>query len=522
MHRTKLVSKRTLRQLGLLLIAFVAGGAVQAQDQAQAPVQAPLPLSSGLTPRTLAQMLTVRNLELAYGRGSLAVSVSLADAEAALYEPILYSNLKRSVIERQRSTEEKSSNPFGPQDNVLDEQGRTAEAGVRQRIPFGGELSLGGRHAERSNNILSKSNPAIPLEVNAGLVLTFKQPLWRGAGIAVTETDKRIAEIESRVAQWQYVQQLHKVLAENLSLFWQTEIASQAVRLREQLLVSTQALAQDAQVRIDAGKLAARVNLEIERVRLMREADMLRAVQTRDELKLRLLSGLDLDATQLPLLQLEPQPFAGSSPQSVDAALGMWAPYQVALLRKRQGEIRLDFADNQRRSAVDLVVSYTRSGLANSTRRGAWEIVKDGTYPDWYVGLNIEVGAQGNRRANAQWLAQVHRVEQSDTEIAAIRQVFLNDRQGKQMAQEQLQREAVLMRQEVQTREVLLEDERQRFNAGVGLLSTLLQSEQDLIESRIRLADAQGRLETARIARLLADGNLLASYGIDVTLPSSP
>lgn len=501
--------------LGLSLGSVLPAGAQSAVDAR--------PLTARLTPRTLAQALTLRNLELAYGRDTVSVSASLAKAEAALYEPILFGSVKRSSTERQRTTEEKSSNIFVQQDNVLDESGRMAEAGVRQRLPLGGELSLSGRQSQRESNVLLKSNPSITQEVNSGLVLAFKQPLWRGAGMAVTETDKQVAEIEARVAQWQYLQQLHKVLAEGLSLFWQTEVAIQAARWREQLLASTQALAQDARVRIKAGKLAPRANLELARARLMREADLGRAAQTRDELKLRLLSSLDLEAAQLADLQLEAQPSAPSpAPQTPDAALAQWSPYQVARLRKRQGELRLAFADNQRRPAVDLVMSYTNSGLANASRRTAWNIAKSGDYPDWYVGLNVELGAFGNRRAESQWAAQAKRVEQSDTEMAAIRQAFLNDRQAKRMAQEQLVRETALMQQEVQTRQALLDDERQRFNAGLGLLSALLQADQDLIESRIRAADTQGRLETARLALLLAEGGLLAAYGIDTPFPTLP
>jgi outer membrane protein TolC len=471
----------------------------------------------------LAQALTVRNLELAYGRDSVAIGASLAAAEAALYEPILFSSVKRTSIERQRTTEEKSSNVFVQQDNKLDEDGRTLEAGVRQRLPLGGELSVSARQAQRSSNVLAKSAPPVTLEINSGLVVSFKQPLLRGAGVGITETDKRVSEIESLVAQWQYLQQLHKVLAEGLSLFWQAEVASQATRWREQLLAGTESLVQDARVRIEAGKLAPRANLELARVLLAREADLGRAVQTRDELKLRLLSSLDLEATELPGLQLDGQSAPPNVPTStVDAALAQWSPYQVAMLRKRQGELRLAFASNQRRPAVDLVMSYTQAGLANASRRASLGIVKDGDYPEWFVGLNIELGAFGNRKAESQMVAQARRVEQSDTEISAIRQAFLNDRQAKLMARDQLLRETALTQQEVQTRQALLDDERQRFNAGLGLLGNLLQAEQDLLESRIRAADAQGRLETARLALLLADGTLLSAYGIDTPLPSLP
>jgi outer membrane protein TolC len=521
---------------GLLLLASAGlPGQARAQGTATAPAStitaqpAAVPLETlptlraPLTPRSLAQALTVRNLELAYGRDSVAIGASLAAAEAALYEPILFASAKRTSIERQRTTEEKSSNIFVQQDNQLDEDGRTIEAGVRQRLPLGGELSVSARQAQRSSNVLAKTAPPVTLEINSAFVLSFKQPLLRGAGVGITETDKRVSEIESLVAQWQYLQQLHKVLAEGLSLFWQAEVASQATRWREQLLAGTESLVQDARVRIEAGKLAPRANLELARVLLAREADLGRAVQTRDELKLRLLSSLDLEATELPGLQLDGQsapPNVATS--TVDAALAQWSPYQVAMLRKRQGELRLAFASNQRRPAVDLVMSYTQSGLANASRRASLRIVKDGDYPEWFVGLNIELGAFGNRKAESQMVAQARRVEQSDTEISAIRQAFLNDRQAKLMARDQLLRETALTQQEVQTRQALLDDERQRFNAGLGLLGNLLQAEQDLLESRIRAADAQGRLETARLALLLADGTLLSAYGIDTPLPSLP
>jgi outer membrane protein TolC len=504
-------------------LALPAAAQAPARAEAAPVVNAPDSLRSALSPRTLAQALTLRNLELAYGRDSLAVSVSLAEAEAALYEPVLFASFKHSQTMRQRTTEEKTSNIFGPQDTFLDEMGRSAEAGVRQRLPLGGELSLSGRHTERTSNILTNSKPTIPLELNSAMVLSFKQPLARGAGVAITETDKRVAEIEAQVAQWQYLQQLNKVLAESLTLFWQADVAVQASAWREQLLASTDALAQDARVRIEAGKLAPRANMELARARLMREADLGRATQTRDELKLRLLSSLNLDASELASLQLDAQPtLTPATPPTPEAALSQWAPYQVAQLRKRQGELRLAFAENQRRPALDLVVSYTQTGLANNSRRTALGTVKSGDYPDWYVGLNMEIGALGNRRTEAQWLAQARRVEQADTEMAAIRQAFLNDRQSKQLAQQQLLRESALLLQEVQTRQAMLDDERQRFNAGLGLLASLLQAEQDLMESRIRLADARGRLETARLALLLADGGLLTAYGIDTPLPTSP
>ncbi len=514
-----------MRRLFWLLLTGLAlppgpVGGVQAYAQTAQQID---PLLKPLSPRAMAQALAVRNLELVYGRDTVAIGASLAAAEAALYEPIVFSSVKRSSTERQRTTEEKSINIFVQQLGVLDESGSTVEAGVRQRLPSGGEIVLSGRQIQRASNVLAQSNPPVSNEINAALVLTFKQPLMRGRGVEVTETDKRVAEIEHWIAQWQFLQQLNKVLAEGLSLFWQTEVSAQAVSLREQLLAATDALALDAQARIAAGKLPPRANLELARARLMREAELGRAVQVRDELKLRLLSTLDLDADQASKLQLDPSsPAPEKTMLSADEALAYWSPFQVARLRKRQGELRLAYADNQRRPAIDLVIGRTTSGLANASGSTARSTASGGSYPDWYVGLNFEMGGFGNQKPESQWLAQLKRVEQSDTETAAIRQAFLNDRQTKHMARDQLLREVELMRREVQARQALLDDERQRFQSGLGQLSMLLQAEQDLLESRIRTAEAKGRLETARLALLLADGALLPAYGIDATLPQAP
>lgn len=504
--------RRLIRWLGPALL--VLGMGVQAAEPETLGL-------SALTPRGLAQALALRNLELAYGRDSVAVSASLAAAEAALYEPVLFASLKHSRTERQRTIDEMTANFTAASESLLDEKGRSLEMGVRQRLSSGAEMSLSARQSERANNVLAKANTQ--REATASLVLSFKQPLWRGRGEAVTETDRRVAELEFEVVRWQYLQQLNKIMAEGLVLYWQAQVAVEAAHWRQRLLESSDALLQDATQRVEAGKWAPRVRLDLERVRLGREADLLRARQTRDELLLRLLSNLDLDASHLTALTLAPEPTpALTGPSSPEESLATWAPYRVAQLRQRQGELRLAYADNQRKPAVDLVLTWGQSGLGNNQGQGAWPLARSGRFPEWYVGFNVELGAQGDRRATAQWQAQQRRVGQADTEVAAIRQAFLNDRATKQQALQRVQQEAELLERELQARQTLLADERQRFDAGMGLLSTLLQAEQDVIDSRIRFADARGRLETARIGLLLAEGGLLSAHGIETPLPSEP
>jgi len=499
--------------------------------QAQTPVSAavsegsvaaPGVQSLRLTPIALAQMLALRSLELTYGRESVQVANLLAEAERALYEPVLFMSARVGDTQRQRTVEEQTSNIFTQQvASVLKEKYESLEVGVRQRVPSGGELALSARQFRRSSNVLK--NASTDLEVNSGLVLTFKQPLLRGRGRQITETDRRVAEIEAVVTQWQFRQQMQKVMAEGLSAFWQAQAASQAADLRQVLQRSAEAMLADAEERLAAGRLAPRMVSEARRLLLQRQSESIRAQQGRDELLLRLLSSVDLPHQRLGDLQLLAQPTPGFllAPVFDDRqALAQWAPYRIAALRQEQGQVRLVFARNQQRPAVDLVVSHTQTGLADT--QGSWSSARSGRFPEWFVGINAELGAYGNGRARAQAQAQAQRVQQSETEQRAIEQTFLNDLQARREAMRALEQERVLVQDDLTARAQFFEQEKERVALGVAAFFSQIQAEQDLLEARIRLADVSARRETARLSLLLAEGSLLEAHAVETPLPSKP
>lgn len=495
------------------------GGAPRGSSSVSAP-EFPL---QGLSSQTFLQAVTLRNLEVSFGRQSIAVAEAVFRAESALYEPLVFGSYKSSSLERQRTPEETASNVLSPfaSETLVDEFGRTSEIGVRQRVPTGAEVSVSVREVNRRSNLLARTNTS--LESRAFLVLNIKQPLLKGFGSDVSEVDKRVAELEARAVEWQYIQQLHKVCSDALVVYWQANTAQETLRWRELLLRTTDDLVRDSVQRIQAGKLAPRVELELRRVRSAREVDVVRARQSRDELFTRLLSTLDLDVNYLGSLSLRADEVQVQLEDGRrNDSLARWAPYRIAQVRKRQGEVRLAYAHNQRLPGFDLVLSYGQSGLGDRLGAGAWPIARGGEYPEWSAGVNLEIGAFGNQKARNQWLAQRHRVEQADTEIRAIRQTFLNDLFVKQIALENTRKERDLIAEEVNARRLLLEDERKRFEAGMGLLSFYLQAQQDFTESNIRLADARGREESAKIVYLLAAGDLLATHGIDLRLPQDP
>jgi outer membrane protein TolC len=138
------------------------------------------------------------------------------------------------------------------------------------------------------------------------------------------------------------------------------------------------------------------------------------------------------------------------------------------------------------------------------------------------VGLNVELGAFGGRKPQAQMLAQQIRVSQSDAEIEAITSAFSNDLSARLWALASAQRDLQLRRSELTMRRQFLEEERRRLSAGVGLPASVMLAEDGLIESDIRMLEAVGRLETVRLSLALADGTLLDAHGVEAVLPAAP
>ena len=475
-----------------------------------------------LDERSFVQALTERNLELQFGRQSVDVAAELARGETGVYEPVLFGSVRNGDTERLRSTLEREGLLLGGLNGAkasdtqifLNQESRQMELGVRGRTAVGGEVSLSARRDETKSNVLKTAGT--DLEVNAALALTYKQPLMRGRGAVAVETDLRVAELEWQATQWQHRQQLQKITAEGLSSFWQIRTADEVVSARQELARIAAAMIEDARSRVAAGKLSDLAMGQLERELAVRQSDVLRAEQTRDELLLRLFSTLNLPSSQLDLVQLS-GPFgeADAGPEvDLETALAQWAPYQIARLRREQGAKRLDYARNQSLPGADLVMSYSQTALSDPQGKDAWERAKGPNFPDWYIGVNVELGLWGQRRASAQMLAQEYRLSQSDTELQAIRIAFANDWFARQQAWQRAQSELTLMRTEYASREHMAQAEQQRLDAGMGSRAAAWVTQQEALESLIRLRDAQGRAESARLSLLLAKGTLLNTYGV--------
>lgn len=473
-----------------------------------------------LSPDAFLRMLVARNLEIQYSKLSTDVTRHLEQGESALYEPTFFMGIRQEGRNRQRTPDERLQNTFTAGTAVLDETARNDEFGIRSKLPTGADVTVSYKSNRKSNNLISKTS-AFDTEYTDLLNITLRQPLLRNAGRAVTETDRRIAELEHQISLQQLAQQTMKASIDGLNVYWQLYRAQETVALRKEALATSEALMADAGSRVSAGRAPASALFEMRGAVLNREAELARSLQALLESRSKLSTTVNLIWNDREPLTIGPQPFSFAAPQTaespaMDQVLRLWSPYQIALLRQQQAQMRLNFAGNQALPVVDLVMSYGGTGFSNKPEE-ARKTAGQGNYPDWYVGLNFELPLGGNQKAIQQLLAQGTRMEQAELELQAIRNSFTNDLAVRQGDLQNSLGVLDLSSKEVQLRQRIFDNERQRVQIGSGSLSNLIQKQADYIESKQRMLENQIRYEMALAMLQYTQGSLLSDNGIHIS-----
>jgi outer membrane protein TolC len=475
----------------------------------------------GLNQQLFLQLLIQRSVEVQYSQMNTDVSRHLKKAEAGLYETVSFMSVRSEARLRQRTALERSQSLSATGVPNLDENANIAEIGIRNRLPSGAELSLSYKTVGRTNNLIPQlSNGQFDTEYNAWLNLTLKQPLLRNRGRDVTETDRQVATLEHSITLEQLKQQILKISIEGLTSYWQLYRAEETLSLRKNILSSTEALLADARSRVLAGKLPSTAVLEVQAAMLSRQAEVARSEHVVREAQAKVATALNLGLGSMPAISAKPRlqkrdPVIPEISPQTESVLQLWPAYQIAKLKFNQAKTRLNFAKNQMLPLFDLVLGYSGTGYSYEARN-ALTTAERIRYPDWYVGVNIEVPLEGNQKATQQFLAQSSRLSQSELELIAIATSFSNDLEVRRSDLLQSHNLLVASHDDVALRKKIFDNEQQRYRLGVGLLGTLIQKQVDLSDSQQRLLENQIRFEIALATLQYAQGNLLNEHQIEL------
>lgn len=472
-----------------------------------------------LTPRRFIQLVVDRNAEIAYARLQARIADRGLAAEASLYQPTAFGSVRHESRRRQRTAEEQLSS-LAARTSVLDEMVNTAEAGLRMRASTGAEISTSLQRSLRRNNLIEALyNDGSDREATAQLVVTVRQPLLKGRGTDAVEADLRVAELEREVGYWTFRQQLLKMGSEALSAYWQLQRAYRSHPLRQRLLDNAREALADARERAAAGRVAVTVEDEARALLSMRESELLRSSQAIVEAEARIRTLLDLPpedgAWALPALAPVPGDEAAAA-GAWERRLDQWPPFQIASLRVRQNQHRLDFARNQAQPQLDLQANWGSHGLGRNPH-SAMNPVPHNRYPDWYVGLYYEQPLGGTTRPEAQYQGQQLKLEQAELEARNARIGFANDWRSRADALQLARRDVEQLRADLDSRARLLRADESGLRDQLVPRARVLRREAETLESELRLVEGEARLWTALTLFQQSEGLLLTAYGVDVT-----
>lgn len=442
----------------------------------------------------------------------------LVEAERALYDPTAFGRLRQQGTERPRSVDEYVSSLLsGTAPQVAIENTKTLQAGLRGKLPSGATFELSQDVGQTASNLV-----ADPRQYRGTLTLTLKQPLLRGGGREATEADLRVAEREQAIEQQRFVKQMVDLVGEAAGTYWQLQRSSLALRMREEAVAVAVALRDEVQRRA-AGGFAPRVDLlEAELSIGVRETDLVRARQEWLEAQSRVRNLLSLDPATQPAVLFDAdgaQPLAGEQTLPAETlppaqVLERWPAYRIAQLRVEQEQIRLAFARNQERPDTSVELSLSGQSLTQSLGASVEDALRRRN-PGWYAGVTLEMpldngAARSRRQAQALRVASARASLQAEA-LTAGNEWMTRRGQLQSALLERRQRE-----REVLGREALVQAERESYELGRSRLRSLIEAQDRLADSRLRLLESQLRAELALLGLQAVAGDLLGRFDVRV------
>ena len=389
-------------------------------------------------------------------------------------------------------------------------------AGVRKRTRYGGQLDISQRFGWQDNNS-TFFTPAD--QATSQFTLSFTQPLLRGRGYAFNNSLVFLAQLDTEVAQNEFLAVLQDELLEIVRAYWSLYQERAFLAQQMRLFLKTQQIYQT---------LGARQVVDTQRTQLVtassalesRRADLIRArtAVTNAETRLRgLLNAPELsnsDVKELIPSEIPTIDFMDADLQAEIQSAIRNRPEALAALRQvRAGSIQLGIAQHELLPALNLVTQLYANGLrGNSEFRNAFSDQFSVGRPSYSIGFQYELPV-GNRLAKARLCRRKHELARLKDEysraLEAIQtEVDIAVREINTSYQEIGAKSRALQAAEAEA--TTIEQRWKRAMDGSGSASLNLES---LLRAMERVTDAEREYVTSILTYNLASVNLKRANG---------
>lgn len=368
----------------------------------------------------------------------------------------------------------------------------------------------------QTNNIFSTLNPAFTTD----FVVSFSQPLLRGAGTRANTHSIRVAEYEKQIVDAQTKLEIIRVIAAVDRVYWRLYAARRELDVRIQELDLAQAQLERAKRFVDAGE---RPQIEVLRaeagVAQRREAIIIAENNLRDrerELKRVIqMAGLGMESPTHLVPTTEPEPMHYVLDGSRISAFAVDNRMEMLELEFRiaQDVSTIDYLRNQALPLASMNYSYNINGLG-ANRSDAYDLLLDNQFVDHRLGLNVMIPL-GNEQAKSRLRgAYYQRIQRLATKTYRKSLIEFESLSAVDQLEANWQR-ILASRQSVMVEARLYEAELRQFEIGLNTSTDVLQAQTSLANAQSAEILALAEYQIAQVDLAFATGTLLGAANIE-------
>ena len=397
-----------------------------------------------------------------------------------------------------------------------------ASVSVDKRFPWGTSvaLSASGSRITRQLNITRMAGGGTDFGPDYGLEtrLSVSQPLIRGGGLDVGESQLRIARIDLSAASHARDRTASELLRDVLRSYWELWYSSVALEVQQAARKLARTQYEQAQALVENGTLAAVETLSFAtRIATLDESVMqARADQRRRSLELGRILGDD--AAGRVDLEASAEPTTPPAFDQDDAAIRESALRASYELRELQSSVeaareRAGVAADALKPRLDLDAYVALSGLGENEFGEPFEQIGKGEAISAHIGATFELPFDSTQRRSQEASARLN-AESLQARLDARRHQLMADVTILEDRLNTARERVKLGEQTVEIARKLAEAETGRFNIGTGTPLQVIAAQKELRDAELRMLRARVDGATAHISLAHGIGALLPNYRV--------
>ena len=505
---------------GLVITAGVANAQTQIDTRGYRPpetLEQPLEVREGAIQLSLDQAIEIalrRNLDLVVQRYVRRQQELGIEQTLGLYD----------LLASATALESEGVSPIPNEEGGLDEadtSNRQFNFGLTQRLPIGGDLTIGG--ASRNNEFINPRNPGQPAGYDTGFAFSYDQPLLRDFGRLANERPILLAQIDNRVGREGFEQQVATTIQQVVNAYWNLVEAYEQVGVAQESLALARELHDRNRIQVEVGTLAPLELVQSEAAIAERDEDIISAQAAIGDAADVLRQLLNLPQGELwqvdirPTTEPETERVAIDVNEAIRTALAERPEVRTQQLFLERNELDARYFRNQTLPRLDLSVDYNLSGL-DQELADATQQVFGFDFPGWVAQLTFAYPLQ-NRSARAQKAIADIDVERAVLELADIANVVTTEVRQAARRVDTASKQIEAARASRQFQERNLEAERKRYENGMSTSFQITQIQEDLTLARSREVTATIAYRTALTEYYRSIGRLLEEEGVQLSDP---